>query len=504
MEIVELINTMTMGEKRYFSLLTNHYERGKSSQLLQLYQALVANPTEESVFLKKHGNKVFARNFAAGKHQLGQRLLDALVHYHDDKVAVLRFRKQLSEAELLLSRNLFRDAEKRVLKVIDSCREACLFELELEGLRVLTSIRVQLGIWHLTPIYDRREQVLQCIREVDQYNYLLQELLQAATAAELLTDGAERLNAILKNPLLQPDYVHLSALGRVEASSFFSQYALITGDAALRRRQGEHILDALLGSSLLAEVFLPGLLVAAVNTLQDVYEAGDQDALRAILASITSALPAANRMSGHYSVLAESVVLMGQFYVHLLSASFAEITAQEKVAVRIIGQLAELGQSRSFLLAYLLSLAFYAEGNYKKAIRLIAAADPYKQRMRYQQRVEKQRYFLLLCHLRLRHYDMLERIVATHVQEVNEGRFISQAEQLLLHFFREVATERDLRYRQKVKWLLAGWDELKTPADQAFIQSVYMLRVGLLAELRGTDYAREWKKLRPPPENSMI
>jgi hypothetical protein len=499
-EILQLVQSMTTGEKRHFSLLNTHYERPGESNLLQLFHHYsntghdLATASKRKQTLSKAANK----NKAADKHRLGVRVLESLTIYHSNSVAVFKLRRQLSEVELLVQRALYAEAAKRLRKVIEVCRDACLFELELEAWRLQVSINLQRGIWDMEAISKRRVFLLGCVREYDAYIVLLTRLFRFRVhfiRPDFKLSRHKEIAELLREPLLQPDYVPLSLFGQIGYHSFFEQYALIAGDTRKRTQHSQALVQIFTGNKLFAEVFFSLLLPAAINSLQNIYEARDLAGLKNQLKRIEAIIPPSNRLSGEQTIMLESVLHTGRLYVSLLEADFRQITSQEKVLMRIIGELEKLRHFRAFSLSYILALAFIAEGNYRKAARTIAVADPVKTLFRSGIRAKTQQYMLLLCHFRLGHFDMVQKIAAgiQRSEEAEEKR--TQAETLLLDFFAETAKYKNQRLRERTGILLTNWSKLKKKEDVDVVKNFVVVRTELMALYRGTTFEREWQLL---------
>lgn len=485
-DISALIKTLSSGEKRFFSLQSDNYERENTPEHLALYRALsVSKETNEAAFLRKNKDQSFTRFFSASKYKLWQRLLTLLVHYHDDDMLLLRLRKQISQADLLLVRGLFDDAEKLLSKTIDTCRKACLFELELEASAMMVKVLSAKGDLRCAEFTERKVEIIDIIAEIDTYDLLTMQIFRIVQSNKNLSILPENLfEPVFRHKCLHENYVQKSAMGKVGWHSLYEQYYNLKGDLLNRMKHTREIVLLLTENELIAEAYLSPLLIASANDLHNKFGVNDAAGLQEITNRINQSLAGRKKLKNNESLLIDSLLLLGEIYRLLIDQHFEAVLKMEKQIIAFSDALFQLKHPRYYLLKYMLVIACVSVNNFKKAVRVLAFTEMLPDEHQYDIRFKQYNFLLLFCYLKLGNYDSLKKTI-TKYRQMFETQKITRAEELLTDFFVKVGHDKSVQLRQKMKLLQSSLSELTNSTDNEFLK----FNGASLAILRSTLFA---------------
>jgi hypothetical protein len=129
----ELIQSLSMSEKRQFVVYANRHVIGESNKYLSLFHLLQEMPVYDELQLinlvKKQG--LVAKYLKADEHYLYQLLLESLVMQHDNKSANLLVKSALLKIEILFDKGLYRQCKKEIVKAIAISIKYELFEYHI-------------------------------------------------------------------------------------------------------------------------------------------------------------------------------------------------------------------------------------------------------------------------------------------------------------------------------------------------------------------------------------
>jgi hypothetical protein len=495
-EISVLVKSLAPGEKRFFSLLNSHYERGHIPDHQELFHALAGSgESSEKDFLRKHRNKSFVRFFAANKHKLWQRVLNALVHYHEDEVLSLKMRKQIAQAEILFYRHFHEEAGKLLRKTIEMCGKAGLHEIELDAVNLLTRIYVQESDDRFADLIRQKGKLLTVLGEIQQYSELIARLVEFANDFQVTKhDSSETLARLLEHELLQPLYAPRSVWAEVLRHSFYAQYyyAFRVNTPQLIVHS-EQMLLLLTSNKWIAEAHLPELTAVLMNNLSNCTISRDTDKLTALLKQAEAIFNKGLPHSGYLPLIIDSMLMLGKLYLYNLEGSFEKSLKLEKQVLHFSNELLKIGHPRSYVLIYNFVIACMLAGNFRKPIRVLAMTDALRKQYYGDERFRQLNYLLMYCYLKTGGHELL-RSLLDMIKEQQYERNISEAEKQLQVFYQQVATGMPVKIRQLIKVLESKWQIMKTEKDVRFLQVNHTLRVLFSAQLKGTDFAREWNR----------
>ncbi|MGL5888243.1 MAG: hypothetical protein ACRC3B_00070 [Bacteroidia bacterium] len=408
---------------------------------------------------------------------------------------LLRLRKQISQADILLVRGLFDDAEKILQKTIDICRKACLFELELEASAVMVKVLTAKGDLRLAKFTERKIEIREIIDEIDSYNLLIVEMFYLSQSNKDLRIAAEVLfEPVFRNKFLQENYEQKSLLGKVGWHSFHEQYYYLKGDVYKRMKHTQEIVLLLTENELIAEANISPLLVASANELHNKYAVNDSAGLREITNRINQSLAGRKKLKNKESLLIDSLLLLGEIYILMIDQNFDAVLKMEKQIILFADELFKLKHLRYYILKYTFVTACISANNFKKAVRTLAFIGILDDEYNYEKRVKQYNFLLLFCYLKLGNYDSLKKTIIKH-RQVFEQQKTTRAEELMVDFFMKVGQEKSVQLRQKMKNLETSLNELTNDTDKEFLRFNGASMAVLRSTLFATNFVDEMGKL---------
>ena len=122
-DLYELVQSLSPGEKRYFKMHADKYEReGYKSNYEKLYDALQYWPHktfDEKQFRKANRSKTFLKNLAAEKSYLKDLLLKTLRNYHSENDTATTLHEMLLDIRVLINKGLKQQAVKIIERAIE-------------------------------------------------------------------------------------------------------------------------------------------------------------------------------------------------------------------------------------------------------------------------------------------------------------------------------------------------------------------------------------------------
>lgn len=107
-KLFELINSMSMSEKRYFKLFAGRHSGNEKSNYLKMFEILEKMESYDSDFLNKslEKQKVSTRYLSSDKSYLYNLVLRSLSSFHWSKTAGLQIKEMLHQVEILYERGM--------------------------------------------------------------------------------------------------------------------------------------------------------------------------------------------------------------------------------------------------------------------------------------------------------------------------------------------------------------------------------------------------------------
>lgn len=214
-KLYELVQSMSMSEKRYFRIFASRHTIGKKNKYLQLFDLLEAAETFESdVFgeeLKRKGLNI--KHLASDKHYLYNLILRGLSNFHTGKTASLKIKETLISVELLHERGLIHQGLELLMRAKKQAIAYDLDPLILEISRWERKIQHRIGT--VEQVQGALNEAIETLAQFDNkqaflnlyYRMLrLQERIGKVRTAE----DAQALEDLMSHPFLQDETIALS------------------------------------------------------------------------------------------------------------------------------------------------------------------------------------------------------------------------------------------------------------------------------------------------------
>ncbi|MEO5643603.1 MAG: hypothetical protein ABIQ40_18215 [Bacteroidia bacterium] len=506
-----LIQGLSKGEKRFFTLLHSHYMQERSSTLLQLFAAFDQGEMwDEQKFSKRNSGKKFLVHFAAEKQKLQHELLDTLVFYHRNSFLNLHIRQLFCQAEILFEKKRFVTGEKVLKKGLKMAKAGFLFELQLEGLKLLNEKMVsQNRIKGAFDILKERESIIQQLLENDEYTKLALQLIELGSDLRKLhadKKSAAAIELLLNHRLLNESASPFSPVAKLGFHSFWAHYAFIQMDIRKRSYHGTKIFELLLGHQLLIEGNLSQFFAAAANIISDAFALRDIKGLIRIRQQLSSQNNLVKKLSQTLKTSFESLTLLTIIYESLLNGDFARITSSEEKTHHIIRQLEHQQSVRAFHIGFIMSIALFAEKKYRKVIKLLNSLDLLPASERFEDRELLFRYFMLVSHFELRHDDTVEQQVHSIRRHARRLEQTLISEELVLEFFLQSTMLEGIKLKNKIRRLFEELKSLESdPTENIFQKFIYFILLHLRSKVSGKGFESEWANyIQAPSGKSKI
>lgn len=208
--VFNLIKSMTMSEKRYFSLFSERHVIGSQNKYLILFNAIeqMKDDDDEALKLILSEQGVKCDFIAADKSYLYKLLLRCLSDFNNSKTDNLKVKELLIAVEVLFSKGLYADCLKlihRAEKLANHCEANALM------LEILTwkkrCVGYSLGVIKAQEVNNEIEHYLEKINNLKQitdlyYESYLLRFREEKSDQSSVREGFERL---LRHPLLQDE-----------------------------------------------------------------------------------------------------------------------------------------------------------------------------------------------------------------------------------------------------------------------------------------------------------
>lgn len=129
-ELFLLIKSLTKSEKRYFHQFAQRHVKGQGNNYLKLFQAIEQQKTYDEDQLKEQFcDEKFARYFPVAKRYLYQQITESLHQFHLAGSVEAQVRKDLHIVKILLTKNLYSQAQKLLKRIKKQIEQYELFTL---------------------------------------------------------------------------------------------------------------------------------------------------------------------------------------------------------------------------------------------------------------------------------------------------------------------------------------------------------------------------------------
>lgn len=447
-DLFELIKSLVKSEKRYFKIYASRHVIGEQNNYIRLFDAIDRQKEyDEEAIRREFASEVFIKQLSVTKNYLYRLILESMRAYHAERTLRVQLRGLLNDAEFLIEKRLYDQADKildKARRLADAQEEyVLLLEIHILERTVMRELQYE-GLSHekVEQFYSSFLNTLSLIDNIARYWRLsavmyLSHVRQGSTRSE---EDYRQLDDILANPLLLDESQALT----FEAKQFYyhihSTCCFIRGEY----RQAHHYsskLVALLESR--SEYLIRntiGYLGIITNFLIDSYYLGYHEEFFDKIASIRS-LP--QRYPELHSERLEAEIFKNTYNLELFA--YADTGNFEK-GIKIAGAIENGLEQYNDYIDDAMRLTFY----YNLAT-LHFVAEKYRESLNWINRIINEtdmevredvycfaRIFSLILHFELGNYDLLEYLLKSTYRFLYKRNRLYQFETVVLRFIRKL------------------------------------------------------------------
>ncbi len=215
-DLHQLIQSMSMSEKRYFKIYSSRHIIGHNNNYIHLFDAIDKQKEYDEEKVKKYfAGEKFIKHLPSEKHYLYNLILDGLNAFHKDRTFLTRYSNILINIEILFNKGLFEQCKRLITK---AKKEAYLLEK--------FSILYLVVRWE-TLIFIKDEDVKGLYKSFDEELRILEVIrIQSALTRIAFNIQIEIYKGRVNNAFLKNQEVELKKHypPKKEVNSFWAQY----------------------------------------------------------------------------------------------------------------------------------------------------------------------------------------------------------------------------------------------------------------------------------------
>ena len=433
--LFDLIQSMTMSEKRFFKISSDRHSIGGKNNYLLLFDLIEGMPEYDDDQVR---NAPFVKNASQEKNYLYRIILKSLNAFHASSTTRLKVYDLLSSVEVLKQKGLYEHALKLVVKAQKMAQE---HELMREQL-VIQEQHEELLLKNL-----RYEESLDVFKQDSHVLALVENLrkmseLTTKAYSENLSKGVVRgrddlqiLDEVMASPLMKKRSSALSSRARLHQISLALTYNMVSGNSKKLLKEVNGIVAHYEDNLHLIE-YTPVGYVSALFILGMAQR--DLEMWEDALATCDKLV----EVSGKEVRKSQKAVASAFFYSNILALQVHQKVGRFDKALGIVAKIEDsvhgflpfIGKPQLYDLYFQFCKVFFIQANYKKALKYtneILNDAQFKERDDFQVTV---RLFNLLVHFELGNdftLDYLSRSTHSYLQKRKKS---FQVEKLLVRF----------------------------------------------------------------------
>lgn len=230
-DLFDLIQSLSMSEKRYFKIFASKHVIGKQNVYSILFDAIeVQREYDEKAIKKQFAKESFIKRLPALKNYLLHIILKSLRVYHSNESSSLRIKELLEHVEILYEKGLYPLCKKTLAKAKCLASQYEMTAQIMECLKWEGDLLVAKGT-----VAERKSTNIDIYKEqqrsIDEYkNSIEYRFLNSKAFSLLLNEGnlnrsadfKKKFKSILNHPLLRSDKQALSFQAK---NSFYNTYS---------------------------------------------------------------------------------------------------------------------------------------------------------------------------------------------------------------------------------------------------------------------------------------
>ena len=239
-DLLRLIKSLSMSEKRYFKLYVARNSKGESNHYIKLFDLIEQTGTiEKRTIQKSYGDENFIkRHYTVYKHRLYNQILNSLSAYHANSSIDDCLLESIRKAKILFDKTMFSDATKVLEKAKSLASKYEKFLLLLEIIRwqkkiiFASSIYENAGEKDLIMLFDEENSGIKKIINTNESwkQYGLLYLYYRINGAARNQEDMDKYKALIDVPILQNEELALSYEAKRDFYKTHANYFIAIND----------------------------------------------------------------------------------------------------------------------------------------------------------------------------------------------------------------------------------------------------------------------------------
>ena len=247
-KVFELVQSMSMAEKRYFKIFANRHTIGEQNNYITLFDLIEGMDTADTrslaVQLEEHG--ISAKHISSDKNYLYNLILRGLSSFYAGKTVSLKIKEQLHQVEILYDRGLYDHCLNILKKAKTQAQKYQLYPLLIDISTWAQKSLNQLG--KTTKAAKSLNETMAYMADMDNTNAFLllfyrmldleKKIPQARTPKEF-----EELEAFISHPFMQKESIPRSFQAKLYYWWIYAKYYFCINDKDNELVANEHVLS---------------------------------------------------------------------------------------------------------------------------------------------------------------------------------------------------------------------------------------------------------------------
>ncbi len=237
-DLFQLIKSLSKSEKRYFKIYASRHVIGEQNNYIKLFDAIDRQKEyDEDAIRKEFASEVFIKQLSVTKNYLYRLILESMRAYHAERTPRAQVRGLLNDADFLIGRRLFEQADK----IIDKARKTA--QANEEYILLLETMTLERTVMREIRYEDQSQEdidrfyssfldTLSIVDNVARYWQLSAVMYLSYVLKGSTRDASDykQLEELLSHPLLASDDQALTFEARQFYYHIHSTYNFIRGD----------------------------------------------------------------------------------------------------------------------------------------------------------------------------------------------------------------------------------------------------------------------------------
>lgn len=451
--LFELISSLTMSEKRYFTLFAQRHILGETKNYQVLFDALaeMEDYSEEFLLEKLSKGGVALRYLSADKNHLYNLILRSLSAFHGGRTASLKIKELIHQIEILYEKSLYRQCIQLIKKGKKAAEKYELLPLyiELANWEQKVLIQQEKAEKVKASLVDAAEHLatLDNMNAFMQLYYRMYALNQRIPNTRSEEDTLE-LEELIGHPFLKDESIARSFLAKLQYWKIYSLYYQSLGDELRELGAYERLLDLMDGSESYAQEF-PFDYISIYNRILSIKRYAPDEEFAPVVAQVFAFPEKMKKARKNVDLrLAADYyenIIRRNIYFGRIRATLESLEEQETFLKKYRNQFAD-GEVLEF--EYLFAYIYLLNGKHKESLkiinRLLNESDD-KLRPDIQSYI---RILNLAIHYELNNFSVMKYAAERTYRYLKKRKLLHTTERFILKMFQELVRKEGMGVRE--------------------------------------------------------